>query len=429
MRSGLAAQRKNEGKGETMTDTDEIFDTERSSLVDLERRLQIPRREFLKLCSAIAATLGLPVGAEAAVAKAVETAQRPAVIWLHFQECTGCTETLLRAEHPTLEKLILDVISLEYHETLMAAAGKQAEDARFAAMRKYKGKYLLVVEGAVPTHDNGIYCKVGGKTPQQMLAECAADAAGIIAIGSCASWGGMPSTISPLAQSSPTGSTGIASVLGKPVVTIPGCPPNPYNFLSTVVHLLTFNRLPDVDAKGRPLFAYGRLIHENCERRAHFDAGRFALEFGDEGHRKGYCLYKLGCKGPETYNNCPTIGFGDAGEINWPVGCGHPCIGCSEQGVGFQTGVYELSKLRYIHPPVGYPGIHERQGKGASLGALAVVAAVGGGSAGAGAMLARNLGRRHDAAAPPAVDPSDVGAAARQAEADPGAAERPDERE
>ena len=378
-----------------MTNPNEIFDTERASLVSLEHRLGIPRREFLKLCSAIAASLGLPVGAEAAVAKAVETAQRPAVIWLHFQECTGCTETLLRAEHPTLEKLILDVISLEYHETLMAAAGKQAEDGRYAAMRKYKGKYLLVVEGAVPTHDNGIYCKVGGKTPQQMLAECAADAAGIIAIGSCASWGGMPSTVSPLATSSPTGSVGIDKILGKPVVTIPGCPPNPYNFLSTVVHLLTFNRLPEVDTLGRPRFAYGRLIHENCERRAHFDAGRFAIEFGDEGHRKGYCLYKLGCKGPETYNNCPTIGFGGVGEVNWPVGCGHPCIGCSEQGIGFQTGVYELSKLRYIHPPVGYPGIHDRQGKGASLGALAVVAAVGGAGVGAGATLARNLGREH----------------------------------
>ena len=96
-------------------------------------------------------------------------------------------------------------------------------------------------------------------------------------------------------------------VLGKPVVTIPGCPPNPYNFLTTVVHFLTFGALPEVDATGRPKFAYGRLIHENCERRAHFDAGRFAIEFGDEGHRQGYCLYKLGCKGPETYANCPTI--------------------------------------------------------------------------------------------------------------------------
>ena len=115
-----------------------------------------------------------------------------------------------------------------------------------------------------------------------------------------------------------------------PVVTIPGCPPHPQNFLSTVVHFLTFKKLPALDDKGRPLFAYGRLIHENCERRPHFDAGRFAGEFGDEGHRQGWCLYKLGCKGPETYANCPVVGFNDVGEVSWPVGCGHPCSGCTE---------------------------------------------------------------------------------------------------
>ena len=288
-------------------------------------RLGINRREFMQFCAATATTLGLPTGAEAAIAKAVEKAKRPSVIWLHFQECTGCSESLLRAEHPTLEKLILDVISLDYHETLMAAAGHQAEAARKSAMKANKGKYILVVEGAIPTKQNGIYCKIGGHTAIDLLKECAADAAAVIAIGSCASWGGMPSTIPSIAgaDSSPTGSSGVADVLGKPVVTIPGCPPNPYNFLATAVHFLTFGKLPDIDQLGRPKFAYGRIIHEHCERRAHFDAGRFALEFGDEGHRKGYCLYKLGCKGPETYANCSTIGFGDVGESNWPVACGH----------------------------------------------------------------------------------------------------------
>ena len=107
-----------------------------------------------------------------------------------------------------------------------------------------------------------------------------------------------------------------------------------------MVHFLTFGKLPAVDELGRPKFAYSRLIHENCERRAHFDAGRFAMEFGDDGHRQGYCLYKLGCKGPETYANCPTIRFGDVGAGTWPVGCGHPCIGCTEQGIGFQKPIH-----------------------------------------------------------------------------------------
>jgi hydrogenase small subunit len=363
-------------------------------------RLNINRREFLQFCAATATTLGLPTGAEAAIAKAVENAKRPSVIWLHFQECTGCSESLLRAEHPTLEKLILDVISLDYHETLMAAAGHQAEAARKAAMQANKGKYILVVEGAIPTKQNGIYCKIGGHTAIDLLKECAADAAAVIAIGSCASWGGMPSTLPsiPGADSSPTGSSGVAEVLGKPVVTIPGCPPNPYNFLATAVHFLTFGKLPDVDQLGRPKFAYSRIIHEHCERRAHFDAGRFAMAFGDEGHRKGYCLYKLGCKGPETYANCSTIGFGDVGESNWPVACGHPCIGCSEKGVGFTKPIHMTAQLRGMSPPASYPGVVEQQGK-SSFAAAAALAAIAGAAAGGAAMLAKNLGRQDEAQA------------------------------
>ena len=292
----------------------------------------------------------------------------------------------------TLEKLILDVISLDYHETLFAAAGHQVEAARKTAMAENKGQYILVVEGAIPTRDGGIYCKIGGKTAIELLKECAADAAAVIAIGSCASWGGMPST-----DPNPTGAMGVDKVLGKPVVTIPGCPPNPYNFLSTVVHFLTFGALPAVDHLGRPKFAYSRLVHENCERRAHFDAGRFAMDFGDDGHRKGYCLYKLGCKGPETYANCPTIQFGDAGAGTWPVGCGHPCIGCTEQGVGFEKPIHAVAKLKNIEPSAFLPRIVEEKGVGASLGSAAVLAAVAGAAAGAGAMVAKNLGLSHKA--------------------------------
>jgi hydrogenase small subunit len=359
-----------------------------ANLEVLENRLGISRRSFMQLCAAMAATMGLSNNAVAAMVKAIATKQRPSVIWLHFQECTGCTESLLRAEHPTLEKLILDVISLDYHETLFAAAGHQVEAARRSAMQAHKGKYLLVVEGAIPTKDNGIYCKVGGQTAVEMLKECAADAAAVVAIGSCSSWGGMPST-----PPNPTGSKSAGEVLGKVIPNIPGCPPNPYNFLSTVVHFLTFGRLPEVDQLGRPKFAYSRLIHENCERRPHFDAGRFALEFGDDGHRKGYCLYKLGCKGPETYANCPAILFGDVGNASWPVGTGHPCIGCTEKGIAFAKPIHALAELKFFRPPVGFPRTVEEQGKGISTGAAVLTAAVAGAAVGAGAMLAKNLGK------------------------------------
>jgi hydrogenase small subunit len=371
----------------------QLISLERDSrIAAAARRLAMSRREFLQFCAALAASLGLPQGADAAIAEAVATKKRPSVIWLHFQECTGCTESLLRAEHPTLEKLILDVISLDYHETLFAAAGHQIEAARKTAMTENKGKYILVVEGAIPTKDGGIYCKIGGKTAIELLKECAADAGAVIAIGSCASWGGMPST-----DPNPTGASSVAQVLGKPVVTIPGCPPNPYNFLSTVVHFLTFGALPAVDDLGRPKFAYSRLVHENCERRAHFDAGRFALEFGDDAHRQGFCLYKLGCKGPETYANCPTIQFGDMGAGTWPIGCGHPCIGCTEQGIGFQKPIHSLAKMKNIQPGVFLPGIVEQKGVGVTLGAAAVLAAVAGVAAGAGVKFAKNLGLSHEA--------------------------------
>jgi hydrogenase small subunit len=352
------------------------------------------RREFVQICSGIAVTLGLSRAAQGAIVKALVDAPRPSVIWLHFQECTGCTESLLRAEHPTLENLILDVISLDYHETLMAAAGHQAEAARRAAMAAHKGKYILVVEGAIPTGEHGNFCKIGGQTAVEMVRECAADAASVIAIGSCASWGGMPST-SP----NPTGASPVAEILGRPVLTIPGCPPNPYNFLTTVVHYLVLGKLPDLDSKGRPKFAYGRLVHENCERRAHFDAGRFAIEFGDEGHRQGWCLYKLGCKGPETYANCPSILFGDAGSGTWPVGCGHPCIGCTEQGVGFTKPIHELAKLLTVLPPTQFARPNEEQGQGSTLATVGTVAAIGGLAVGAGARLAKNLGKQPVAAA------------------------------
>jgi hydrogenase small subunit len=357
----------------------------------VSKRLGLQRRDFLKICGAITASMGLPSTAVGAVANAIAQAKRPSVIWLHFQECTGCTESLLRAEHPTIEKLILDLISLDYHETLFAAAGHQAEAARRAAMAEHKGKYLLVVEGAIPVKENGIYCKIGGQTAIDMLRECARDAAAVIAIGSCASWGGMPAT-----GPNPTGASPVSTILKKPVISIPGCPPNPYNFLTTVVHYLTFGSLPEVDEKGRPKFAYGRLIHENCERRAHFDAGRFALQFGDDGHRQGWCLYKLGCKGPETFANCPQILFGDAGTGTWPVGCGHPCIGCTEQGIGFTKPIHALADLLTVTPPTHFARPVEQQGRGATLATAATVTAVAGLAIGAGVKVAKNLGLRDE---------------------------------
>jgi hydrogenase small subunit len=179
---------------------------------------------------------------------------------------------------------------------------------------------------------------------------------------------------------------------GKTVVTIPGCPPNPANFIGTVLYFVTYGKLPPIDEKGRPKWAYGRLIHENCNRRPHFDAGRFAKEFGDEGHRKGWCLYKLGCKGPETYNNCPTLEFNNVGGGVWPIGVGHPCFGCSEGGVGFSKPLFSLADVDTHTPPHMFPSITDREGNIAvSPGAAAIAGAAVGLAVGATAMASKKL--------------------------------------
>ncbi len=347
----------------------------------------LTRRQFLKYCTGVAATLGLSSLMGIRIAEAATAAKRPPVIWLSAQECTGCTESLLRAYHPTLETLILDMISLDYHEALCSGAGHQAEAYKAKSMKENWGKFVLVVDGSIPTKDGGVYCMVAGKPILEAVREAAEGAAAIIGIGSCASWGGIPSS-----DPNPTQAKSVHEVLpGKTVINIPGCPPNPYNFLSTVLYLLTFGKPPDMDGKNRPKFAYGRLIHENCERRPHFDAGRFALEFGDYGHRQGFCLYKLGCKGPETHANCPAIGFGDVGEGTWPVGIGHPCFGCTEQGVGFTKPLHALAKVKTYAPPTAFPVVNSAKGEGVSPAAAATVAGVAGLAVGAGAMALRGM--------------------------------------
>ncbi|TNF34636.1 MAG: twin-arginine translocation signal domain-containing protein [Gammaproteobacteria bacterium] len=349
----------------------------------------ISRRNFMKFCAGITATMGLPASMSWKIAEAATSPLRPPVIWLSAQECTGCTETLLRAYHPTLEQLILDAISLDYHETLCVGAGHQAEEYKKLSMEQNHGKYVLVVDGSIPVKDGGIYCMVAGRPILEHLQEAAAGAAAIIAIGSCASWGGVPS-IGP----NPTGATPVDKIItDKPIVNIPGCPPNPYNFLATVLHFLAFGKLPELDEKKRPKFAYNRLIHENCERRPHFDAGRFAIQFGDEGHRQGWCLYKLGCKGPETYANCPSILFGDVGSGAWPVGTGHPCIGCTEEGIGFSKGIHQLAQLKTVTPPNTFPRIDEDIGQGVTVGSAALLAGIAGVAVGAGGVIASRLGK------------------------------------
>jgi hydrogenase small subunit len=283
----------------------------------------VSRREFLTYCSTMAAVLGLPAGYGAKIAEALESPQKPTVVWLEMLGCTGDTESLLRASKPTVGELILDIISLEYHETIMAPSGHQAEKSLNDVVKNLKGKYICIVEGAIPLKHGGIHLTIGGRPGVDIAREVCGNAMATIAVGNCAWDGGLPA-----AQPNPTGSVGVKeAVPGATVISLPGCPMNVENLTATIVHFLTFGSLPATDSMGRPLFAYGKRIHDNCERRGHFDAGQFVASWGDEGHRKGWCLYEMGCKGPGTYHNCPTVKWNDG--TSWPVQSGHGCIGCA----------------------------------------------------------------------------------------------------
>ncbi len=285
----------------------------------------VSRRAFLRFCAAMTATLALPERYLMRVAHALEAVRRPPLVWLEFQDCAGCTESFLRASRPSVGDIALDILSVNYHETIMAPSGKAAEKSLRDTIEQEKGKYLVVVEGSIPTKEGGVYCTIGGRTALDIAREVCGQAAATITVGACAFYGGWPS-----ARPNPTGAVGVAqAVPGITLINLPGCPPNAVNITATVVHYLTFGALPATDQQGRPLFAYGERIHDRCERRAHFDAGEFVEEWGDQGHRQGWCLYKMGCKGPETYHNCPTVRWNDG--TSWPVGSGHGCVGCAEQ--------------------------------------------------------------------------------------------------
>ncbi len=289
----------------------------------LEKR-GVSRRDFVKFCGEMGVMLGLGMAAGPRIAKALEAVKRPSVIWLQLQECTGCVESVLRTADPTIGDLLLDVVSLDYNHTLMAGAGDSVERAKKSAMDANRGKYVLVVTGSIPMNEGGIYTTIGGRTAHDILVEAADGAVAILAVGACAHFGSVQS-----ARPNPTGAVGVRDVIkNKPIVNIAGCPPIGDAVTATVVHYLTYGRLPAVDGEGRPLFAYGKRIHDQCSRRAHFDAGQFVEAFDDESARKGWCLYSVGCKGPATYSPCPIFMWNT--RTSWPIGAGHPCIGCTE---------------------------------------------------------------------------------------------------
>jgi quinone-reactive Ni/Fe-hydrogenase small subunit len=300
-----------------------------SNKIKIESALEdegVNRRDVLKWASATTAMLMLPASFTPLVAKAATLMNRVPVIWIELQDCAGNSEALLRSDGPKVDEIILDIISLEFHETLMAASGHQSEKQLEDAIETFKGKYLLFVEGSVPMGIDGHFGTIGAKaeTFYNHLKRVSDDAAAIVAVGSCATFGGIPA-----AAPNPTDAKGVMEVVnGKPIINIPACPANPANMVGVLLHYVLTGQIPELDSLLRPKFAFGYRIHDNCERRAHFDAGEYVEEWGDEGAKNNFCLYKMGCKGPMTFNNCSIVRYNEG--VNWPVGVGRGCIGCSE---------------------------------------------------------------------------------------------------
>jgi hydrogenase small subunit len=322
-------------------------------------RQGISRRTFLKYCASLASLMALPPSAAAAMAEALGKAKRPSVIWLPFQECTGCTESITRSHSPSVESMIFDMISLDYQETLMAAAGFQAEEALQTAMKENYGKYVLIIDGSVATGLDGAYSCIGGRSNLDSLKEAAKGAAAIVALGTCASFGGIPK-----AKPNPTGAVAVSDIIkDKPIVNISGCPPIPVVITGVLAHYLTFGSVPELDGLGRPKAFYGETIHDRCYRRPFYDQGKFAKTFDDEGARQGWCLFELGCKGPVTYNACATTKWNDG--TSFPIESGHGCISCSEPDFWDAGGFYKA--LSTAANPLKYVGTAAIIGAGAGV--------------------------------------------------------------
>ena len=282
---------------------------------------EINRRDFLKYSAVTAAALGLSqadVVTKVSEAIAASTSKKPPVIWLEGQDCAGCTTSFASALNPPAASIILDTISVRYHETIMAAAGYKSEEILHATVKK--GGYVLLVEGSIPTAD-GRFCMVGGRPFKEIVEECAKNAAAIIAVGACATYGGIPAA-------GPTGAKGVRDIVkNKPIINISTCPVHVDHLVGTIVYYLTTKKVPPLDKEGRPVMYFGETVHDNCRRRSYFEEG-IVLEDWNDPKQKNWCLIDKGCKGPDTYSDCSVRKWNDG--LNFCIDCGAGCHGCAE---------------------------------------------------------------------------------------------------
>lgn len=310
---------------------------------EVMRRQGITRRSFMKFCTLMASSLGLSAEYIGRIAYALETKPRLPVLWLHGMECTCCSESFIRAAQPLAKDVILSMISLDYDPTLMAAAGAQAELSLEQTIAAYKGNYVVAIEGNAPMGQDGMSCIIGGKPFSEQLKHAVADCKLVIAWGNCASYGCVQA-----AYPNPTQATPVHKMItDKPVIKVPGCPPIAEVMVGVLSYLITFDELPELDSQNRPKMFYSQRIHDKCYRRPHFDAGRFVETWDSDEAKQGYCLYKMGCKGPTTYNACAVTKWNEG--TSYPVNSGHGCLGCADDGFWDKGSFYQ--RINHTKPP------------------------------------------------------------------------------
>ena len=293
----------------------------------------VSRRDFMKLCGAVAVAAGFTELAAPQVAQALESSVIGAtkgnlypVIWIEGASCTGCTESFAQADAPDPATVVLEMISLNYCETLSAAAGWSMEEAKEQTIEA--GNYILVYEGGVLKNWGGQALRVANETGTDILVHAAEKANAVVALGSCAVNGGWMA-----AHPNPSNALGVQQYLKEagvetPVINVPGCPANPEWLVAVLVDVVLMQQLPALNGEAKPSVIYDQTIHDNCQRRGHFENGEFVYEFGSPEEAMGYCLYPLGCRGPQTKSNCGIVRWNH--RRSWCVEAGSPCIGCCE---------------------------------------------------------------------------------------------------
>ena len=293
----------------------------------------VSRRSFMKLCGSLAVAAGLSELAAPRVARAIEDSVIGAesgglypAIWIEGASCTGCTESFAQVDAPDPATVVLEMVSLNYCETLSAAAGWSMEEAKAQTIEA--GNYILIYEGAVLEGWNGEALRVANEPGTDHLVHAAENANAVVALGSCAVNGGWMG-----ANPNSAGALGVQQYLKKqgidtPVINIPGCPANPEWLEAVLVDAILVGKLPELTADNKPKVIFNQTIHDNCERRGHFENGEFVYEFGSKEEEMGYCLYPVGCKGPQTRALCGVTLWNN--RRSWCVQSGAPCIGCCE---------------------------------------------------------------------------------------------------